>query len=185
MSEEMYQILETVFNSDYNTPDPEQACIFLPSVDLLNTRNTDNKLVALVLGSLSHWRSSGRNHLVLNILNNGQSLPTGEAILATPDHLRPRLGYDLTLPALSSLTQTQILYLTAGGLSTTPYLSLQYLYSIYLTTPFFRPGGCGRAGRPGGGLLRAGGWGRGRGQWRLRLQRPGQGGTLVCAGFMS
>ena len=26
----------------------------------------------------------------------------------------------LTLPALSSLTQTQILYLTAGGLSTTP-----------------------------------------------------------------
>ena len=91
----------------------------------------------------------------------------------------------LTLPALSSLTQTQILYLTAGGLSTTPYLSLQYLYSIYLTTPFSRPGGCGRAGRPGGGLLRAGGWGRGRGQWRLRLQRPGQGGTLVCAAFMS
>ena len=26
----------------------------------------------------------------------------------------------LTIPALSSLTQTQILYLTAGGLSTTP-----------------------------------------------------------------
>ena len=106
MSEEMYQILESVFNSEYYTPEPEEACIFLPSVDLLNTRNTDNKLVALVLGSLSHWRSSGRNHLVLNILNNGQSLPTGEAILATPDHLRPRLGYDLTLPALSPLNIT-------------------------------------------------------------------------------
>ena len=89
----------------------------------------------------------------------------------------------LTLPALSSLTQTQILYLTAGGLSTDTVLFIYYLH-IY-TRP--RPGGCGRAGRPGGGLLRAGGWGRGRGrgQWRVRLQRPGQGGTLVCAGFMS
>ena len=89
----------------------------------------------------------------------------------------------LTLPALSSLTQTQILYLTAGGLSTDT-LTI-YTLCIYLSKPVPRPGGCGRAGRPGGGLLRAGGWGRGRGQWRVRLQRPGQGGTLVCAAFMS
>ena len=103
MSKEMYQILETVYNSEFYTSDPAEACIFLPSVDLLNTRKTDNKLVSVILSELAYWGASGKNHLILNIINNGQSLPTGEAILATPDHLQLRLGYDLTIPALSPL----------------------------------------------------------------------------------
>ena len=103
MSKEMYQILETVYNSEFYTSDPDEACIFLPSVDLLNTGKTDNKLVSVILSELPYWGASGKNHLILNIINNGHSLPTGEAILATPDHLRPRLGFDLTIPALSPL----------------------------------------------------------------------------------
>ena len=103
MSHEMYQILETVYNSEFYTADPAEACIFLPSVDLLNTEKTDNKLVSVILSELPYWGTHGRNHLILNILNNGQSLPTGEAILASPDHLRQRLGYGLTVPALSPL----------------------------------------------------------------------------------
>lgn len=103
MSEEMFEILETVFNSDYYTPDPDQACLFLPSVDLLNTENVDSKLVASVLYSLSHW-NRGRNHLILNILHQpGSSLPSDLAILLTPDHSKARLGYDLTTPALSQI----------------------------------------------------------------------------------
>ena len=103
MSEEMFEILETVFNSDYYTPDPDQACLFLPSVDLLNTENVDSKLIASVLYSLSHW-NRGRNHLILNILHQpGSSLPSDLAILLTPDHSKARLGYDLTIPALSQI----------------------------------------------------------------------------------
>ena len=72
MSKEMYQILETVYNSEFYTADPAEACIFLPSVDLLNTEKTDNKLVSVILSELPYWGTHGRNHLILNIINNGQ-----------------------------------------------------------------------------------------------------------------
>ena len=100
MSEEMFEILSTVYHSEYYTPDPEEACIFLPSVDLLNIKDIDKKYVAAVLTSLPHW-NRGRNHLILNIVGNGQDLPTDLAIVASPDHHKLRLGYDLTIPVLS------------------------------------------------------------------------------------
>ena len=47
----------------------------------------------------------------------------------------------LTLPALSSLTQTQILYLTAGGLSTDTVLSIHYPHIYTLPQAWRLPAG--------------------------------------------
>jgi len=114
-SQEMYDILETVYNSDYYTSNPQEACIFLPSVDLLNIKNVDKQLVSAVLNSLPHW-NSGRNHLILNIIGNNKRLPTDLAIVATPAHNNQRLGFDLTIPVLSQNK------LTTTETETKPYL---------------------------------------------------------------
>ena len=99
--QEMYDILETVHNSDYYTSNPEEACLFLPSVDLLNIKNVDKQLVSAVLNSLPHW-NSGRNHLILNIIGNNKRLPTDLAIVASPVHNNQRLGFDITIPGWMS-----------------------------------------------------------------------------------
>ena len=98
-SSEWLEMLSAVHSSHYFTPDPAEACLLLPSVDLLNVRPEEKRLVASVLQSLSFW-NGGKNHLLFNIIN-GWDLPSDRAILARPEYSRTRLGYDLTIPVLS------------------------------------------------------------------------------------
>ena len=98
-SSEWLEMLSAVHSSQYFTPDPAEACLLLPSVDLLNVRPEEKRLVASVLQSLSFW-NGGKNHLLFNIIN-GWDLPSDRAILARPEYSRTRLGYDLTIPVLS------------------------------------------------------------------------------------
>ena len=139
MSEELFEILETVYNSPYYTSDPNQACLFLPSVDLLNTRNVDKRLIASVLYSLPHW-NQGRNHLILNMVDGDQVLPTDNAILATPQHNKLRLGYDLTIPVLSNIKFKQQLsrqyLLSYPDTKQSKYPQVLSRYSSDLVTPF-------------------------------------------------
>lgn len=36
MSQEYYSILSAIINSQYHTQNPEEACVFVPSIDTLN-----------------------------------------------------------------------------------------------------------------------------------------------------
>lgn len=52
ISKEFYQILKTLVNSQYYTPNPNEACVFVPSIDLLNQNLIDKNLVGKALSSL-------------------------------------------------------------------------------------------------------------------------------------
>eukprot|EP00090_Calanus_glacialis_P044882 TRINITY_DN8055_c0_g1_i5.p1 TRINITY_DN8055_c0_g1~~TRINITY_DN8055_c0_g1_i5.p1 ORF type:complete len:650 (-),score=220.36 TRINITY_DN8055_c0_g1_i5:129-2078(-) len=105
MSMEFEAMLESLYTSDYYTSDPEEACIFVPSIDLLHSRSLKPGLVGRVLNSLKYW-GHGRNHLLFNMVySDSNPLPTDQAIMASSDygHLRP--GYDLAIPIISPLEQ--------------------------------------------------------------------------------
>eukprot|EP00092_Neocalanus_flemingeri_P000390 GFUD01000414.1.p1 GENE.GFUD01000414.1~~GFUD01000414.1.p1 ORF type:complete len:649 (+),score=231.35 GFUD01000414.1:83-2029(+) len=107
LSQEFDTMLESLYSSEYYTPDPDDACIFVPSFDLLNSRDLDPGLVGRVLNSLDYW-NQGRNHLLFNmVFSDNNPLPTDQAILASADygHLRP--GYDLSIPIISPHDQTK------------------------------------------------------------------------------
>lgn len=52
MTKEFYQILKTLVDSPYYTPDPKKACLFVPSIDMLNQNLIDKNLVGKALASL-------------------------------------------------------------------------------------------------------------------------------------
>ena len=105
LSLEFDAMLESLYSSEFYTSDPDEACIFVPSIDLLNSRNLDSGFIGRVLNSLDHW-NQGRNHLLFNMVFSASNpLPTDQAILASSDygHLRP--GYDLSIPIISPHVQ--------------------------------------------------------------------------------
>lgn len=67
MSREFYDLLQTVVDSPYYTDEPETACIFVPSIDLLNQNNIRLKETGQILASLPWW-NEGTNHLLFNML---------------------------------------------------------------------------------------------------------------------
>lgn len=52
ISKEFYKILQTLVNSHYYTPNPNEACVFVPSIDLLNQNLIDKNLIGKALSSL-------------------------------------------------------------------------------------------------------------------------------------
>ncbi|XP_055929994.1 exostosin-2-like [Argiope bruennichi] len=64
---EFIEILRTIYNSPYYEKDPKKACIFVPSLDLLNQNNVRLKETSQILSSLPYW-NSGINHLLFNFL---------------------------------------------------------------------------------------------------------------------
>ena len=52
LSKEFYTILKTIVNSPYYTANPNEACIFIPSLDILNQNRIDTNLVGKSLASL-------------------------------------------------------------------------------------------------------------------------------------
>lgn len=52
ITKEFYQILKTIQNSPYYTPNPKEACLFVPSIDVLNQNLVDKNLVSKALASL-------------------------------------------------------------------------------------------------------------------------------------
>lgn len=51
-SREFYTILETIKRSKYYTPNPEEACLLVPSIDTLNQASFSSKHVSQVFQSL-------------------------------------------------------------------------------------------------------------------------------------
>jgi glucuronyl/N-acetylglucosaminyl transferase EXT2 len=52
ITKEFYTILKTIIGSRYYTPHPSEACLFVPSIDLLNQNLLDKSLVGKALASL-------------------------------------------------------------------------------------------------------------------------------------
>lgn len=57
-STEFMEILQTVMDSIYFTPDPERACVFLPPIDLLNQNNIRLEETSRILASLPRYKNS-------------------------------------------------------------------------------------------------------------------------------
>lgn len=52
LTREFYFILQAIVESPYYTPNPNEACIFIPSIDILNQNKVDTNLVGKILASL-------------------------------------------------------------------------------------------------------------------------------------
>ena len=111
MSTEFHEILQTIRDSIYYTPDPEKACLFVPIVDVLNQNHVDNELTAKVLAALPYW-NDGTNHLLFNMLpgtapeyNSTLDVQRNRAILAGGGFSTwsYRRTYDVSIPVFNPL----------------------------------------------------------------------------------
>ncbi|XP_011135760.1 exostosin-2 isoform X2 [Harpegnathos saltator] len=111
MTKEFYQILNTIINSKFYTPNPYEACIFVPSIDTLNQNRLRLQEVSQALGSLPFW-NKGENHVIFNMVpgsvpdyNTVIDVPIGRSIIAGAgmSSLTHRPGFDISLPVYSPL----------------------------------------------------------------------------------
>lgn len=110
-SSEYTEIIETIKNSPYYVSDPKKACVFVPSIDLLNQNNVRLKETSQVLSSLPYW-NSGLNHLLFNMFPG--SVPEYNAVLEVNSHSAMiagasfstwtyRKSHDISIPVFSHL----------------------------------------------------------------------------------
>uniref|UniRef100_A0A8C3JYA9 Exostosin GT47 domain-containing protein n=1 Tax=Calidris pygmaea TaxID=425635 RepID=A0A8C3JYA9_9CHAR len=112
LSESYSKILTSIERSRYYTPNPEEACLFILSIDTLDrdhlsgqyVRNVDEKIRGFPL-----W-NGGRNHLIFNLYSGtwpnyteDLGFDIGQAILAKAsfytENFRP--GFDISIPLFS------------------------------------------------------------------------------------
>lgn len=111
LTKEYYEILEAVVDSPYYTPNPNEACIFIPSIDTLSQELTSPEGISRALASLNFW-GNGENHLIFNMLpgqspqfNRVLDSNTDKALIAGGgfDSWTYREGFDISLPVWSPL----------------------------------------------------------------------------------
>ncbi|XP_063984975.1 exostosin-2 [Diachasmimorpha longicaudata] len=109
MSKEYYEYLSAIIASPFYTPNPKEACLFVPSLDTLNQNRLDLTTTSQSLKSLEFW-NNGENHLILNMVPGGLpdynttlDVPVDRAILATggPSSLTYRNNFDVSVPVFS------------------------------------------------------------------------------------
>ncbi|RVE45912.1 hypothetical protein evm_009446 [Chilo suppressalis] len=112
-SKEFYIILDTIRHSKYYTPNPEEACILVPSIDTLNQNSFSSEYVGRALQTLQYW-NNGENHLIFNMLpgkapnyDSVVTLNTGKAIIAGGgfDTWSFRYGFDVSIPVYSHIAE--------------------------------------------------------------------------------
>nr|XP_025121979.1 exostosin-2 isoform X3 [Bubalus bubalis] len=112
ISREYNELLTAISDSDYYTDDITRACLFVPSIDLLNQNSLRVKETAQALAQLSRW-DRGTNHLLFNMLpggppdyNTALDVPRDRALLAGGGFSTwtYRQGYDVSIPVYSPLS---------------------------------------------------------------------------------
>ncbi|XP_028144510.1 exostosin-2 [Diabrotica virgifera virgifera] len=154
LSKEYYYLLNTVIKSKYYTANPEEACIFIPSIDTLNQDRLRLNLTSRALSSLPYWRG-GENHLIFNMVAGSTpdfstvvELDVGKAIIAGAgfDTYSFRERFDISLPVFSLMGKAaavkDTLYerswlVTSSQLNVDPYFltelqKLRYHHHDYL-----------------------------------------------------
>lgn len=110
-TQEFHQILNAIVKSSYYTSNPNEACLFVPSIDLINQNNVNIDLVNRALASLEYW-NDGKNHLLFNMMAG--SYPTFNTVIdvntdhamiigASFDSWTYRKGFDVSIPVWSPL----------------------------------------------------------------------------------
>nr|CAD7570759.1 unnamed protein product [Timema californicum] len=111
MSQEFYLILQSIIDSRFYTPNPDEACILVPSINTLNQNRFRTLETSQALASLSHWKD-GENHLIFNMLpgsgpdyNSVVELSLGQALIAGGgfSSWTYRSGFDVSLPVYSPM----------------------------------------------------------------------------------
>ncbi|GFN83266.1 exostosin-2 [Plakobranchus ocellatus] len=110
MSREFEEILRVIANSPYYTNDPETACVFLPSIDLLNQNFINPDQVGKILASLPWW-NDGKNHILINMLPG------------SPNNYHDHLGVNMSKAMVAG-----------GGFST-----ITYRRTFDLSIPVYNP----------------------------------------------
>ncbi|XP_060228031.1 exostosin-2 isoform X1 [Meriones unguiculatus] len=112
ISWEYNELLTAISDSDYYTDDISRACLFVPSIDVLNQNPLRIKETAQALAQLSRW-DRGTNHLLFNMLpggppdyNTALDVPRDRALLAGGGFSAwtYRQGYDVSIPVFSRLS---------------------------------------------------------------------------------
>lgn len=111
-SYEFDSIIYALKKSTYITNDPEEACLFIPLIDLLSEKGLDLDEVSSVLNQLPYW-NEGNNHLLFNFFpmqpaptESAMNVEIGNAMVASSNLLSSsyRQGYDISIPLFNSLT---------------------------------------------------------------------------------
>ncbi|KAG5264120.1 hypothetical protein AALO_G00272360 [Alosa alosa] len=112
LSREYNELLSAVSDSHFYTDDVTRACLFLPSIDVLNQNSLRIRETAQALASLPRW-DRGMNHLLFNMLpggppdyNTALDVPRDRALLAGGGFSTwtYRQGYDVSIPVYSPLS---------------------------------------------------------------------------------
>ncbi|XP_010001969.1 PREDICTED: exostosin-like 1 [Chaetura pelagica] len=112
LSESYDKILTSIERSRYYTPDPQEACLFILSIDTLDRDHLSGQYVRHVdekIRSFPLW-NGGRNHLIFNLYSGtwpnyteDLGFDIGQAILAKAsfytENFRP--GFDVSIPLFS------------------------------------------------------------------------------------
>ncbi|XP_063703172.1 exostosin-2 [Culicoides brevitarsis] len=110
-TKEFYVMLQTIINSRYYTSNPNEACIFVPSIDMLSQANINIDLVNKALAALPYWEN-GQNHLLFNFIAGASpdystvmDVNTDKALIAGAgfDTWTYRMGFDVSIPFYSPL----------------------------------------------------------------------------------
>ncbi|XP_066600643.1 exostosin-2 [Prorops nasuta] len=111
MTTEFYQMLLTIISSQFYTSNPHEACIFIPSIDMLNQNRLRIQEVSQALNILNFW-NNGENHLIFNMVPGGVpdynpvlDVAIGKAMIAgaSLSSSTYRSGFDISLPVYSPL----------------------------------------------------------------------------------
>ncbi|XP_044537792.1 exostosin-2-like [Gracilinanus agilis] len=112
ISREYNELLAAISDSDFYTDDINRACLFVPSIDVLNQNTLRVKETAQALAQLARW-DRGTNQLLFNMLpgeppdyNTALDVPRDRALLAGGGFSTwtYRQGYDVSIPVYSSLS---------------------------------------------------------------------------------
>ncbi|CAK9814560.1 sotv [Anthophora quadrimaculata] len=134
ITKEFYQILTAIISSKFYTPNPYEACIFIPSIDTLNQNRIKLQEVSQALKTLPFW-NNGENHLIFNMVpgtvpdyNTVIDVPVGKAMIAGAgmSSLSYRFGFDISLPVYSPLVNSLKLHFN----STRPWLVISSQINI-------------------------------------------------------
>uniref|UniRef100_A0A8C1G7C7 Exostosin glycosyltransferase 2 n=1 Tax=Cyprinus carpio TaxID=7962 RepID=A0A8C1G7C7_CYPCA len=112
LSREYNDLLSAISDSDFYTDDVSRACLFIPSIDVLNQNSLRIRETAQALAMLPRW-DKGMNHLLFNMLpggppdyNTALDVPRDRALLAGGGFSTwtYRQGYDVSIPVYSPLS---------------------------------------------------------------------------------
>jgi len=97
-SKQFLDILDAIYTSAFYTPDPEEACLLVPSVDTLNLKHKREEIESALSG-LEYW-NQGRNHLIFNFIGDTAKTSVNQAMIAssTLNSYSYRPSFDISLP---------------------------------------------------------------------------------------